>query len=101
MAQRPDRQSSADAGAGLAGIGQCIALAMDQLRFARFASTLQNQLIRSGICPHRCPVSQICFFFGEWLLLPGKAPRQVIAGYGEERQRSMATTDAAKKEQYL
>jgi hypothetical protein len=41
------------------------------------------------------------FLFGEWLLLPDKAPRRVIARYGKERQRSMATTDAAKKETYL
>jgi hypothetical protein len=40
------------------------------------------------------------FLFDEWLLSSGKAPRRVIARYGEERQRSMATTDAVKKEQY-
>ncbi|MBD0682970.1 hypothetical protein CGA22_00400 [Pseudomonas sp. PSB18] len=41
------------------------------------------------------------FLFDECLLSSGKAPRRVIARYGEERQRSMTTTDAVKKEQYL
>ncbi|CAI8993902.1 hypothetical protein EMIT0P43_90050 [Pseudomonas jessenii] len=40
------------------------------------------------------------FLFGEWLLSSGKAPRRVIARYGEERQRSMTATDAVKEEQY-
>jgi hypothetical protein len=37
--------------------------------------------------------------FDEWIALPGKAPRRVIARYGEERQRSMATLDAVNIEQ--
>jgi len=41
------------------------------------------------------------FFFDVWLLSSGKAPRRVIAGYGEERQRRMTARDAVKKEQYL
>lgn len=40
-------------------------------------------------------------FFDEWLLSSGKAPRRVIARYGEERQRSMTATDTVKKEQHL
>jgi len=41
------------------------------------------------------------FFFDEWLLSSGKAPRRVIARYDEERQRSMTATDTVKKEQHL
>jgi|GEM_PF-5663045 len=47
------------------------------------------------------PSSQIRSSFDEWLFSSGKAPRRVIARYGEERQRSMAETDAVKKESYL
>ncbi|AFY22096.1 hypothetical protein PputUW4_04906 [Pseudomonas sp. UW4] len=45
------------------------------------------------------PVSGIRSSFGEWILLPDKAPRRVIARYGEERQRSMAAKDTVKIEQ--
>ena len=41
------------------------------------------------------------FLCDEGLLLSGKAPRRVIARYGEERQRSMTATDTVTKEQYL
>jgi hypothetical protein len=54
--------------------------------------------------PHnrgQCPVLQIRSFFDEWLLSSDKAPRRVIARYGEKRQRSMTAMDAVKKEQYL
>src|SRR3546814_11171381 len=46
VAQRTDRQSPADPGAGAAGAGQCLALAVGQLRFAWSAPAFQNQLIR-------------------------------------------------------
>src|SRR5690606_20248141 len=44
VAQRPDRQSLADPGAGLVGGDQRVALAMDQLRPARSAPPPAHQL---------------------------------------------------------
>ncbi|PTC20552.1 hypothetical protein C0J26_06155 [Pseudomonas baetica] len=46
-----------------------------------------------------CPASPISLTFGEWLMPSSKAPRRVIASYGEERQRSMRASDAAISEQ--
>ncbi|TFB43165.1 hypothetical protein E3W21_06160 [Pseudomonas sp. F01002] len=48
-----------------------------------------------------CPASEVRSSFDEWLMLSDKAPRRVIARYGEERQRRLATLDAVKSEQRL
>ncbi len=46
VAQRVDRQPSANARPGLAGVGQCLALAVGQFRLTRIVPTLQNLLSR-------------------------------------------------------